>query len=583
MSFSPASNPPSPPSTSDGVAADDNLQVLLLHFLHFLFHFLTMLLFFSQPFFVLHKASQPSSTPRKTEARSPVSKKTKRRIDLSASPSKTSKNIDDSLPSDPSDPVFDQLRFEAFHRTWSKIDTTIKASYSSFSFSQQYNHPRKLAGFANLSLPSDPPGLSLTPRFHARILCQLMLSADKYLQHLYALVRLRHILFLIFVVDFGLFYQLECVLVENAEFVDDLLTFQELGEHLKFSGCHVANLSSLDFSAKYGIGCCLSSLLRILVPGAADVADIAVLASWYSELSRHDNPVVVIIDDLERSNGAVLAEFILMLSEWAVKVPVIFIMGVATTIDTPRRLLSSAALQCLLPCKFTLGSPCEKMNALIEAVLVKPCTRFTISHKVAVFLRSYFLKHDGTVTSFIRALKLACIKHFTMECLSFLGHGVLDDDCETAWLHKYEVLPDACVYASDLPSHKRFLICTLNHAYKHELGFITLLITEETITREKGFKGNGNAMANGLNELRRLHKHWGSIVMCLFGTGKLNKMQLLDICCEALDPASYTLNVSDDRSLFDTTPGGIFSPAKGGSIAQAIYKGTSYGITHKFA
>lgn len=96
-------------------------------------------------------------------------------------------------------------------------------------------------------------------------------------------------------------------------------------------------------------------------------------------------------------------------SEWAIKIPVIFIMGVATTVGAPKRLLPSGALRCLLPCKFTLGTPCERMNALIEAVLVKPCTRFTISHKVAVFLRSYFLKHDGTVTSFIRALKVSAL------------------------------------------------------------------------------------------------------------------------------------------------------------------------------
>ncbi|KAJ0970914.1 hypothetical protein J5N97_018873 [Dioscorea zingiberensis] len=49
------------------------------------------------------------------------------------------------------------------------------------------------------------------------------------------------------------------ICTKNAEFVDDLLTFQELGEHMKFSGCHVANLWPLEFYAKNGIGCCVSS------------------------------------------------------------------------------------------------------------------------------------------------------------------------------------------------------------------------------------------------------------------------------------------------------------------------------------
>lgn len=60
-------------------------------------------------------------------------------------------------------------------------------------------------------------------------------------------------------------------LAENMEFVDDLLTFEELGLHLKSQGCHVANLSSLDFSVKNGIGGCLRSLLRQLVMVTLDV------------------------------------------------------------------------------------------------------------------------------------------------------------------------------------------------------------------------------------------------------------------------------------------------------------------------
>lgn len=66
---------------------------------------------------------------------------------------------------------------------------------------------------------------------------------------------------------------MDYICVENAEFVDDMLTFQELGEHLKFKGCHIANLSAMDFCAKDGIAGCLRSLLRQLVMNAPDVRD----------------------------------------------------------------------------------------------------------------------------------------------------------------------------------------------------------------------------------------------------------------------------------------------------------------------
>lgn len=89
------------------------------------------------------------------------------------------------------------------------------------------------------------------------------------------------------------------------------------------------------------------------------------------------------------------------------KIPVILIMGVATTLDAPRNILSSNVLQKLCPCNFTLGSPAERMDTFVEAALVRQCSGFAIGHKVAVFLRNYFLNHDGTLTSFVRALKVS--------------------------------------------------------------------------------------------------------------------------------------------------------------------------------
>ncbi|KAK1261691.1 hypothetical protein QJS04_geneDACA008950 [Acorus gramineus] len=245
---------------------------------------------------------------------------------------------------------------------------------------------------------------------------------------------------------------------ENIEFVDDLQTFKELGEQLKLKGCHVVNLSQSDFVIKNGIGGCLKSLLGQLVSDASDVADIAVLASWYCKPANNDKPVVVIIDDMERCQGSVLADFILMLSEWVVKIPVVLIMGVTTTVDAPRRLLPSNALQQLRPCKFMLGSPTERMNAIVEAVLLRPCSGFTVGYKVSLFLRDYFTRHDGTVTSFIKAMKIACMKHFSMEPLSFLGCGIFDEDFQSFSRDVGESLPYATLkYAFDLPSCQRDL------------------------------------------------------------------------------------------------------------------------------
>jgi len=60
-------------------------------------------------------------------------------------------------------------------------------------------------------------------------------------------------------------------LAGNIEFVDDILTFEELGHFLKSHGCHVAKLSSLEFSSKNGIAGCLKALLQEFLGCAIDV------------------------------------------------------------------------------------------------------------------------------------------------------------------------------------------------------------------------------------------------------------------------------------------------------------------------
>ncbi|XP_020093547.1 origin of replication complex subunit 3 isoform X2 [Ananas comosus] len=479
MATSPtASDPPSSPIAASDTA-DNNLQ----------------------PFFVLHKA-----LPGKSEKRASGSGRTRRKIDLSASSPKSAEKSD-QIPPDDSDAICEKLRLEAFERTWSKIDSTIKEVLRQINLNLFNEVLQWIQELFSIIKSSRTTSLSEIQRPYPLLtdaLCRRVPAAF--------------------------------VFTKNVEFVDDLLTFQDLGVHLKSNRCHVASLSGLDFLAKHGIGGCVRSLLRQLVSDASDVADFAVLASWYCEQENYNNPIIIIIDDMQRCNGGVLGEFITLLSEWVIKIPIFIIMGVATTVDAPRKLLSSNALQHLQPCKLTLGSPAERMNALVEAILVKPCSGFSISHKVAVFLRNYFLRHDGTITSFISALKLACSKHFSLEPLSCLCLGTFDENRRD----EFDAFPGPILRtAFDLPSCKR----------------------------EKISQGSGTSITQGLSQLRKLQRSWSSVVMCLFETGKRSKMQLLDIFCEASDP---NLQISSMTRGIPIT--GKLGSGKAGFIAQAIHR-----------
>ena len=43
------------------------------------------------------------------------------------------------------------------------------------------------------------------------------------------------------------------------------------------------------------------------------VADVSALASWYCEAENYNQPIIVIIDDLEQCSGDVLGELVMML------------------------------------------------------------------------------------------------------------------------------------------------------------------------------------------------------------------------------------------------------------------------------
>ncbi|KAI7739648.1 hypothetical protein M8C21_027763, partial [Ambrosia artemisiifolia] len=426
-----------------------------------------------KPFYVLHKASSSQQHVRKPVGR--TSRKVKLNLSSSLAATDESQLLDDPLHND--------SRMKIFHHAWVKIDSTIKDVLHNIN-ADVFN---EINSWVQKSFRAICSGGKLEIK---KVTCSYPVVTDVTSNHIFTAL----------------------VITSNIEFVDDLQTFADLGGHLHSHGCHVANLSSVDFSAKSGIGGCLRSLLRQILNGSTDAADISVLASWYMEHDNFKNPVVVIIEDMDRCSGSVLSDFILMLSEWVIKIPVILILGVATTLDAPKTVLSSKAVQHLSPSKFFLGHPADRLDAIIEAVLVKHCSGFLVGHKVAAFIRNCFLRQDGTLTSFVRAVKMAIVQHFLMEPLSFTVSGLLNEEVTETdeWPRQ----------ALDLPSCLRRLS-----------------------------EPKSEALLSGASKMKDVLNLWSSVVLCLHEAGKSQRITLLDLYDEALDPKLYNLRNSDYLEL----------------------------------
>ncbi|GAB2255565.1 hypothetical protein Droror1_Dr00009343 [Drosera rotundifolia] len=443
-----------------------------------------------QPFFILHKHRDSGTKPPLRDSRRFAAKSSSGGIGGEDS----EEHVEDG---------FLGLRMEAFDVLWAQIESAIKDALKNINCSV-YKLVHRWVNESFQATKSWRPSSCMYPAQSYPII------SDVSYRRLYT----------------GLIF------TKNLDFVDDVLTFEELGLLLKSEGCLVAHLSSIDISAKSEIGGCLKGLLRQFTNVTLDVADISSLASWYYEQQTHDNPLVVIVEDMEKCCGSVLSELILMLSEWAIKLPVTLVLGVATTPEAPQNLLSSDAQHRLNTFKFMLGSPSERMDAIVEAVLLMPSYGFTIGCKVALFLRKYFLQLDGTLASFTRALKVACTLHFSKEPLSFLLQDFMREDDREQPRCKNPAFPldEALKYASRLPSCQRMTDLA------------------------------GANLTRGLAELKRSQNCWVNGIRRRYGAGESKKVQLLDLYYEALTPESSESRISNSHARSkrgrDTSPPG---------------------------
>lgn len=293
-------------------------------------------------------------------------------------------------------------------------------------------------------------------------------------------------------------------------------TFKGLATYLREHKCHVARLLPCDFPVRCHIGVPLSSLLRQFVQVNVETTDMEILAAWYAEPSNSGHPVVITIENVERCNSAILAELIVLLSEWSAEIPIVLVMGVATTADFLQGCLPSHALARLNARRFDLKTPLERLEAVVKAVLVESFSAFEIGHGVAQFITHFFLRHDLTISSFIRSLKVVCMEHFCNEPLSFLSEQLLKCRSQVELENQCATLPTELLQlAEGLPSVKRHF-------------------SRSGAEEEDGNVCISKHVAARLWALREQKQLWSMALLCVYEVGRHAGLRFLDLFCEAL-------------------------------------------------
>jgi origin recognition complex subunit 3 len=194
----------------------------------------------------------------------------------------------------------------------------------------------------------------------------------------------------------------------------------------------------------------------------------------------------------------------------------VLVMGVATTADFLQGCLPSHALARLNARRFDLKTPLERLEAVVKAVLVESFSAFEIGHGVAQFITHFFLRHDLTISSFIRSLKVVCMEHFCNEPLSFLSEQLLKCRSQVELENQCATLPTELLQlAEGLPSVKRHF-------------------GRSGAEEEDGNVCISKHVAARLWALREQKQLWSMALLCVYEVGRHAGLRFLDLFCEAL-------------------------------------------------
>ncbi|RWW16574.1 hypothetical protein GW17_00019542 [Ensete ventricosum] len=199
-------------------------------------------------------------------------------------------------------------------------------------------------------------------------------------------------------------------------------------------------------------------------------ADMSVLSSWYCEPENYDHPVIIVIDDMERCSGAILADFIRLLSLF------------------------------VLDARFSL------LSGKTHTARYIPVRRLTEEEEEKKKKKK---KKRRRSTS----------------------RGPSSDSARGSPTSR------CCPRCPSTVAARGFFLPTRERVRGDKFSCFELL---EAHNRGKDCKNSRDDLGEGLSDLRKLLKAWSSVILN-------NKIQLLDIFCEATDPALSSLDPSNHK------------------------------------
>ncbi|CAG5121531.1 unnamed protein product [Candidula unifasciata] len=126
------------------------------------------------------------------------------------------------------------------------------------------------------------------------------------------------------------------------------------------------------------------------------------------------------LEDAENLNPLVLQDFISLCSSHLDSLPVILVLGIATSLTVIHQLLPTSVSSLLCIETFQAPSASSYLTQLMDKIIMTPDIPFRLGPKVFHFLLDVFLYHDFSILNFIMGFEYSMAEHFLSNPLSLL-------------------------------------------------------------------------------------------------------------------------------------------------------------------
>ncbi|KAG1375953.1 hypothetical protein G6F60_008619 [Rhizopus arrhizus] len=149
--------------------------------------------------------------------------------------------------------------------------------------------------------------------------------------------------------------------------------------------------------------------------------DIQLLEGWYKHHSSSDTlkpNLVVILQDFEAFEPNVLQDFFTICSEYQMSLPIVCIVGIATSTEILHQSLSKSTIGLLRIERFKLENSEVWFNRVIEKIFLDTTNTLKFGPRPYKFLLDHFYLYDFSITKVSASLKYALIHYFYGNPLS---------------------------------------------------------------------------------------------------------------------------------------------------------------------